>query len=289
MAQTVLDTASAGLYSLLITLSWGDSSVARYCRYDSDLTDGSNTFTACPRLKFQPQPQQGSSGDDPWDFWLEKSLAPMNTLARPYPHSPVSVLIQEMVPGNASTLRTLFKGRITRYSVNPDGKVLMVKCRASGPKSLFKLPLGFPATTTCGWIFGDDNCKYDVASVTKLGEITNLNQGGKSTRILTDLTDSPVGVLANERWRRGYVKYDGLSLMIRKSHQNGIFDLAQVPPPEWESTGSNTISFVPGCDKRLTTCRNVWQNESEFGGIGIAIPNRNPILEDPDNDDQEIV
>lgn len=288
MAQTALDTSSASLYTILFHFTWGDSHVARYARYDSSVTVAGNVYLPDPTIVVKAQSQQGTVKDDPWDIWMSRLLEPMNTYARVFPHAPVKITISEIVPGNDATLRTLFRGQLTGFVLNPDGKPDRVKCRVLSAKSLYRLPLGLPATTTCGWIFGDQQCQKDVPAITLTGEITNLSQSGKATWIASDLTDSPSGVLDNDRWRRGYILYDGLTLMIRKSFVNGVFALVDQPPPEWLNTGSGTMAFVPGCDGLLGTCRNTHDNEQFFGGVGIAIPNRNPIIGEPDNDDQTL-
>jgi len=88
---------------------------------------------------------------------------------------------------------------------------------------------------------------------------------------------SPAAELPNGKYRRGYIEVDGLRLLIKRSRENLIFDLFDLPPIWWPG---QACILHPGCDKRIKTCRQEWDNGGRFMGLGIKLPKRNPSFEE---------
>lgn len=267
--------------TVLVRFTWGSNTVY-LCRYTEDLTFGTVTYTATPSLQVTMQRLQGGLEDDEVEISARGSISPFSTLARPFRHARVNVTVYEAVPGEEDTFREVYYGHVTKATQNPQGKYAVVLLRVSGIRARLSPPegsppgLGFPALSTCVWRFGDKNCKVDAESLALTGkEITELGTDNYMTRITVDLGVDPA---PNSEFNRGYVEVDGLSIMIRQSLEDGRFDLASPPPPEWD--GVTTAIIRPGCDKQKTTCSGTWDNLSEFGGCGIVMPAYNPVYED---------
>lgn len=276
MTQTDLDKKAANPFVVLVTLSYGETPTERrYVRHSTDVTLGSDTFTAAPTLAVTLKEQHGGTDDDGAEVTIDAGLAPFDNLSSGEPHARVAVKIEEADPDDAGTRRELFYGWIRTVRVAPSGRSRLATATVEGIKSRLKVAMGVPATTTCAWRFGDARCGVDVAAQREVGTVTALETNGERNRLTVDFGTSTPD-LSNSRWRRGYLEVDGLRLMIRKSFNDGRFDLVRIPPARWLNA---EVTATPGCDKTISTCRSVWDNEEHFGGLGYAMPARNPIFE----------
>lgn len=287
MPLPVLDTSSATMYVPLVTFKWGASSEARYCRATSNISIGNNVWIAEPRLEWVFDSALGSGTEDsPLTLKMPMSLPPMLTAALPFKHSKVEVILEELatssLPGNVvvSDLESkteLFTGRMRGITTRTSGEDGMVNCKVVGRKADIKGTLGITAMTGCAWQFGDSNsspCGKSLAPIRLSGTITGYRQNNIDNRILVTLAGSPD--LANIRWSKGYVEFDGLKIIIRRSIDDGThrFDLREMPPPSWNGAA---VTLTPGCGKSLENCQ-YWNNESRFAGFGRNMPLRNPIF-----------
>lgn len=277
MGQTALEQSSGAPYSVLVTLRWGVSNVARYCRWVSDLVVGGETFINVPSLKvFMDQPQTGGLDDAPIEVQIRSGLAPFNTLVQLYPHAKVSVVVEEIQPGDDSTLREMFTGQVVRASNRTIGGIGVARCKVAGVKSRLRGRLGLQALSDCGvGYFGDSLCQFDLAAATITGTVTAVGVGGIANRVEITIGSPPS--MSNPRWNRGYLEIDGLRISIRRSFDDTVFtfDLREVPPPDWLG---ETVTLVPGCDRSIETCR-VHGREESFLGIATDCPDHNPLFE----------
>lgn len=276
---TNLEQSTAKPLTVLVRFQWGSNTIY-YCRWTSNLTFGANIYTALPSLSVSLPRLQGGLEDDEVEISARRTLPPFNTLARPFLHARTNVTIYEAVPGEESTFREVYYGHVTKATRNPQGKREVVKLRISGIRARLSPPegsppgLGFPALSTCPWRFGDKNCKVDVDALELTKDITELDTDGYASRLTIDLDGDSA---PNAEFNRGYITVDGLSLMIRQSLEDGRFDLASAPPPEWD--GASAV-IRPGCDKDYNGGCATWDNQTEFGGCGIRMPDYNPVYED---------
>ena len=257
-----IDTAAVKHVAPLVIFAWGDASVARYIRWEEDVTANSVTFTAAPELDLSCDKQHGGVKDSPWSVSL-KPRSPLVNMVRIWPHAPVRVTIGEVDPFDVTTYRELFYGTITRTKK----KRGLVTADVVGHKANFTFPLGVIVDVTCSHIFGGPGCGVDVAAEQETGTIDAI--AGNIVTI------NDVANLDSTRWHRGDARLDGLSIMIMSSTATTL-KLSRPPPPEWNGAA---VLLTPGCDKSLNICRGIWQNESRFLGLGIALPNFHPLID----------
>lgn len=275
MSETSLDQLSNSLYSVLITMTWGDPGsphVARFCKWTEDLIVNGLTYKAEPSLHITENEQQGGTDDAPLDITARYRFEPFLTMARMEIMAKVKVLIAFVAVGDDSTYHEWFYGTISLTTVSPQGQSGLITCRVAGIKARLVTLLGIPITTTCASAhLGDAMCKFDVASRVRTGIITAIDPFFADL-IRTDLS----GGLGNLNWKFGYVEIDGLRINIRASLEEGSFQLRENPPVAW--VGQSAV-FTPGCDRQILTCRTIYNNEVNFSGAGFAMPNFNPIFQ----------
>lgn len=273
MTQTNLEILPASPYSTLVTLTWGDGHIARYCRWTSDITINGDVFIHEPSLKvFYDTPFGGGTSDSPVDVQIRTSKPPFNTLSLPFKHAKVDVLIEEVVPGDDTTRQALFGGRVGKVRVNPDGNRNLTRARILGVKARLKASCGMQALPQCVWIFGKKPCEFSLLGNTVAGTISELNTGGVPNRLKVTIP-SPAD-MQNDRWARGFFLVDGLYITIRKSYNDSQwrFELREIPPPDWLNAA---VVLYPGCKKTLAVC-TLHGQVNRFMGVGIAMPDRNP-------------
>lgn len=278
MAESTILTSPAQRRAILVTLRWGMNNEVRYAKYTEDISlpgplEGViELFTAEPTLEMSLDGGlHGGTDATTLNIQMRNSVPPFTTLCRPYPHAPVSVLVEEYSP-DEDVRASLFEGDIVKVVDCPRGKRGIAKAVVTNYKARLSIPLGIQATTTCQWSFGDCNCGKDVPMST--GTITALNDSNEINWIKVTFDTPPT--LSSELWKCGFVEVDGCRLLIRQFQEtNSVFELDQVPPPEWEGQAAY---FVRGCSKTIACCR-LWNNEIQFGGFGFAMPPRNPVFE----------
>ena len=275
-ALTTLETAAARPLTVLVTFSYGPSTT-RYCRWTSDLVYNGDTYTAAPSMEVRLDRVQGGLDDDPLYILARSDIAPLNTLARPFRHSRVTVRVAEAVPGEDGTYHEIWFGRVAEVTRNPDKRIGLVRLKIAGirarlnPADGLSPGLTMRALSTCGWKFGDKNCKVNVPALESAHTITEIRTDGLVNRLTLSGTLPQIAA----RYRRGSVRVNGLTLTIRDSMAGNKINLDNAIPPEWLSA---TCALRPGCQKTLDACRTTWTNESEFGGFGYSMPDYNPLF-----------
>lgn len=279
--QTDLETLPASPYATLVTLTWGEENEARYCRWTQDLDVGGEIFVSAPEMSCVfDKALSGGTEDCPLSITIRTDRTPFDKLCLSFPHARVTVLVQEIDPSDESTLRDIFYGTLDEVTLKPRSSDLCEN-RCVTPKSRFQRTISLQALTTCAWVFGDQNsspCGIALDDIKETTTLTDLNIDGAPNRVRLEFSGTPD--LTALRWKRGFLECDGLRIKVRKladaeDATHATFDLAQIPPTEWED---NTIVACPGCDGQLETCR-YWNNESQFMGFGAKMPNYNPIWE----------
>lgn len=284
MTQNAQHTEAATPYTILVTFEWGDAHIARYTRWNKDISaDG--TFLSLPSLdaRFETALQAGTK-DAEVRITMPVGSEPANTLTRPFKHARVKVKIEEIVPGDATSRRVLFYGFVKKAKATSSRTGRMARLTVCGLKA--RLPvmrIGMQALSTCVHVFGDELCGFDLAANTLTGTVTELNRDNVPNRIRVSFGGSPT--LTNDRFARGFVEFDGLRLGIRQLVSPlgaaASFDLRHIPPPEWNGA---TVKVAPGCLKIIEACRDPFRNrESQFLAPGIAMPSYNPAFSDNPN------
>jgi hypothetical protein len=280
MTQTPLETSSGALYALLVTLTWSNApttgtttTVKRYTNWTSPITD-TDTFESAPDMEVDLGENHGGTQDKPGRLTVSKEHSPFDVLRSGLVHPRVEILVEQVDPSNASnTRRTIFSGHLGKVQANPGGRAGLVRVQLNGAKAeLANIRLGVPATRTCQWIFGDSTtCGYDKEATKLSGEVLSIGSPERTSVTL----DVGSGTSPNTHFKRGTIKVGGMSLTIRQSYDNGTFDLFRVPP-DW-IVGLD-VEVFEGCDKQYSTCQQ-FGRQSRFMGLGIRIPDRQPLLE----------
>ena len=280
MTQSILHTASQAPHAMLLTLLSG-SLTYRYCRWDSDLTVSGNLFTSMPSLTYDADALGGGTDEEKFSITMDTEAAPVPALLTPYIHAPVTAIIQEVSPGDDTSIRNVFKGTFGNVKQNPSGNGNIAGIEVLGLKRrLQEAVVGLPALTTCANGLGDFRCQKDIASDILTGTVQSV-RSKFDNHIEISITGSPS--MQNARWRRGFVEIDGARSVIRQvlsagTNPNPIVELMlrELPPDTWVGL---TITLTPGCDGNLSTCRTVWDNEAHFLALGFSMPTRNPVFE----------
>jgi hypothetical protein len=282
VTQNALDKDSASQYTILIQFTWGDSNVARYAQWNSDVAiSGLGTFISEPTLEADVGLQHGGIEDKPSSVKISSAVEPIAEIVRGFAHAPVNVVVWQVDPFDpGTTLRELIRGDIGRVKKNPGGVAAIVKFTVVDIKSKLDTQIGLYTTPTCQWIFGDPlTCQYALAANTKACNITGYQTSARNEITVGGFSGGAPD-LTNLRWARGYIDVDGLRIMIREVIDNGDgtadIKLGRIPPPSWD--GATSVSMVPGCNKQLSTCRDIHDNEANFLAPGISIPAYNPVL-----------
>lgn len=272
-----LHQSSATPYAPMLTFSWGVENVARYIRWTENVTLDGQEFVSAPELGVVfDKPLNAGVDDSPLTITIKGNRQPADTLALPYHHAPVRVIIEEVDPLRPDTRREVFFGKVSSCESSLRSNTLFCKLTVEGIKARLTHLLGLQALSTCIWPFGDENnspCKVTLADKRVTGTIDARYVDGNPVRILAAFSEDYPDY-DNFRWAGGYVSVDGNKIKIRESRGSGVFDLRSAIPPSW--VGEEAI-FTPGCDKTVAACR-YWENEHRFMGFGIGMPGANPVF-----------
>jgi hypothetical protein len=268
----LIDSAATRHLVPIVTLRWGNPiTEISYIRWDVDFLDK----IAAPELDVSDWKQDGTTKDTPITFVIGRDRAPIGAMTRPWPHAPVECIIAEGDPVR-NEVRTVYRGTIAKTIRNSDGFRKLVKVQVNGIRERFAIPLGILVDSKCPWTFADapspSNCAIDPAPLRQNVSIDVMEKnvitisGGDSLLSIKDYLSF------------GSLTFDGLSIFIQSHDGAGHLVLGKIPPPEWQSA---VAIAMPGCDKRIDTCRKKWSNEARFGGVGLAIPAYHPQIESP--------
>lgn len=276
--QTSLERNAASQYAILVTMKWGDSpTIVRYCRYNHSIQLGLFTYLAVSELDVTLGENHGGTKAVKSSIILPTKYPPCTRKVTGYPHAEIEITIEQIDPTNISTRRLLFFGWVGETTENPNGKKGMTKFDLDSIKAkIAELQLSVPALSTCINLFGGPYCQAAAQSWERTGTVTTIS----NTTITIDFggaVSDPVAELPNERFRRGDIYLDGLSLLIKRSLQDGSFELFEPVPPWWLG---QSVKVSPGCDGRLDSCR-IWGREESFNGLAILTVGRNPVFGEP--------
>ncbi len=152
----------------------------------------------------------------------------------------------------------LFAGRISDLDCSRTG--IDMKCRSHLELLNIQMPrrLWQPS---CTHVFGDAMCQFDRASLQ--ASFASL-PGSVETQILSAVNPTPAGLYvqgtitgltgANAGYSRTIAQMSNGAVTVR---------LAFLSPP---ATGDQ-FQLLPGCDRTLPTCTNVFNNAVHFGGM----------------------
>jgi len=250
----------------LVEFKYGDPDDPVYARYTDDVKDTpavNAVFSSAPEMDVKLPPSNGV-------FKEKELLVTLKTddfaemISSGEPVSQVWVRVWEMVTGE--TTRLVWRGKATRAVRNYQGKRNHTLVEAFNTKSSLDVALGVMATHTCHHIFTKRGCR--VVAPPEIGSI--------ATVVDNVITIGGLAAHVNKYWHRGYIWREGIQVGIREWISGTSFTLSRRPPSSWVN---EQVTVYPGCDRTIEICRTVWNNEQNFGGIGYAMVNRNPLYE----------
>lgn len=263
--MSVTDPSSRLVYLITFTTNMEVETKYRYTSHDRALDLDGDIFLST-YIQMELQKQTGLMEDEPIEF-IVPTIQPLVDFVNKGSHAPVHVLVEMVDPDDlANTREEVWQGRMIRLLLNPDGQKDHFQVQVCGPKfHVEDRPLGIACTPNCAWRFGDKSCLYDVESVTIDVECTQVDGFRIETTIISTYD-------ANY-FARGYIFLGEHRILITESTGSQL-TLSKNAPVDWVG---KTLRLAPGCDKSFATCRNKWNNERQFGGLGLAIPAENPL------------
>lgn len=271
---------------LLVEFRHG-SNAATPVRY-TNLEQNFGGYTSTPTMEVDLPDNTGMFGEKeariilPLDAFTDR-------LSDGRPHSPIYVRIEEQIrglqAGEAGTNLVHFRGQVERGIRNYQRRAGRVAILALPAKSRLDVPLGLQANHHDeARIFGP------MSGLTQLthdqtGQIATIV--GKTVTISTpngNVTAPTAPGGTNDRfWERGWLEKDGLRIQVHiwSITDPTTFVLREKPPADWLLAGGSSILFVPGAHGTIEDARDVWDDEEHFLGFGYAVPDWNPLIENP--------
>lgn len=283
MSQEIQHTSSSSAFAILFTFEWGDSNVVRYCRWTDDITVDMETFSSLPSIDFSMR--RGLSGGTETsevEISAPSNSAPFSSMILPFKMADVFVTIEEMSPGSSASRRTLFYGKAYSVSSRSNSRTRKASVVFKEIKEIFKkAQVGIQCLSTCNRVFGDPGCGKDVVAERLTLTVTQVGVSGVPNRISGTISGSPV--ITNDRYKRGNITFDGLSLSIRAVISPGtnpnptiVLDLFDIPTP---SLVGEDVDLNIGCVKTYAAC-TFWGRQVSFLGLGVAMTGYNPGVSD---------
>jgi len=269
------DSNAAELRTVAI-LTWGDPvATARYVGDVQDVTlvDGGEgrAFAAAPEMAWDNPVLDAVLGDNPAKLAIGRARLPAATLARHgLRHAPIVARVGRCDPTNSNSLEILARRDVIGFE---EGEAPgCVKLLLASPKRRIAGAVSLPVSGECPFRFGGRGCGYavplDTATVDSIdGNAVTFSGLGRGSVAVAGGDASPW-------YYRGAVTVDGLT--IGEDGGADTLRLAAEPPPEWEGKAATVRA---GCDKSREDCRDKWANIDRFGGIGIAMEPRHPLID----------
>ena len=280
MVVTSSDKSRAVDYYLVSFVPVGGGTPVYYTDWTVDIqhTDG-NEYVSVPTMAVKLPRNDGlfTEEDVRVDLPLSADTDDFTyrySTTEPWPE--VEVTITEIVKdleGAASTdTKIRFAGLCHVTRRNPEGVKGRVLINCITVKSLMaEASLGFQCTHHCGNRWGDKFCQIDTALHTFTATISSI--------AVAQLAMSGMPGGHNDRYfQRGTVAYQGLTIRIhdwRSATLNTIL-LTEQPPASW---AGKVVIVKAGCGKTIEECREEWNNESQFKGLGFKMPPYDPRFE----------
>jgi uncharacterized phage protein (TIGR02218 family) len=152
----------------------------------------------------------------------------------------------------------LFTGRISDIDCSRTG--ISMKCRSHLELLNIQMPRRL-WQSSCTHVFGDPMCQFDRSS---LQSVFPAGIGSTSTQIATTINPSPSNLYvqgtitglkgANAGCNRTVVNMSGGWVYVK---------LAFLSPVEV----GDEFRLLPGCDRTIATCTNLFNNATHFGGM----------------------
>lgn len=152
----------------------------------------------------------------------------------------------------------LFAGRISDLDCSRTG--IDMKCRSHLELLNIQMPRRL-WQSSCTHVFGDAMCQFDRAS---LAASFACLPGSVETQILSNINSTPAGLYVQGTIIGLTGANAGDSRTIAQMANGAVtVKLAFLSPP----AAGDQFQLLPGCDRTLPTCTNVFNNAVHFGGF----------------------
>jgi len=255
-----------------VELEYADGAQAKhFTDWSTDVDVLEHNFESVPSMEITLAPFTGLPDEEETEIQLPLYLEFAQRIASGDPHSQIRVKIWEVYQLNNKQkhARLVYRGYGVRVFKNRRGKVDAVTLNCANVKNRLNVSLGMPASHHCHWIYGGQGCNATV--IATFGVVSSI--AGFGIVVANDFSGFTARL-----FHRGYIEIEGLRITIRDWLSGPAFELVKQPPLDWIG---KTATVISGCDRTISTCRNTHSNELHFGGIGIAIPLREPTQEIP--------
>lgn len=241
------------------------NTVERYTSYSRNLTFLGQEFTAASIAR------SGKKHDAQFSEIRLSISSPITPAMASYipnqPIEPVGVTIYRSHLDYLAQYDIFFKGVVK--SVSFKDKIATAQCVAADKYLSLKYPI-FIYQSYCNHDIYDSRCAVDALSYRRTAEVVSIS-GGTITFTLTDggaalsigyLTGGKVNFATDIRFITGHPASDEIDLHVPFDSRLGVGD---------------SFYIYPGCDGSPATCKDVYDNLSNFCGMPY-IPNRNPVV-----------
>jgi hypothetical protein len=279
-----IDLSDKETYTL-ISLTW-DGGARYWTDWTSDIQFEGNTYTALPEMEVKLPINDGvfAEQDARIAVPLSADLSDISQrLTSGLPHQDVTLRIVEIIQGiEAGSQRTVnrpFLGTVVRGRRNYQRSRNRIVLQALPIKAqLESVSLGLPCNHQCVHNLGDAGCGVSLAIGS--GNRFNVVVSAIDGKELTISTNASVAAKPDRFFQRGFLQFRSLNLSIFDwtSEDPTKFILRRQAPDFWVG---QTAILIAGCDGSITTCRDRFDNEERFLGLGIKIPAYNPQFESP--------
>lgn len=251
--------------------------------YPIDLGDGLPIAIPEPSLEFEFRERTAGFNEQPTKVTVEASYGLLLSLVsgRAFQKIHAKILRLEIdstsgLVAQSAPVYTMEVGDLIDLEYNTQGKDNHVKFSIRGDKMRMETEAGRLLLPQCDWSFGDPKtCGVDLSALAVAINIVAVS--GRSITV-TEVTPSEVQDKPDYYWPRGFLYVDGLTLTIYDWDGALTFETTQLPPEDWALTVPFSGVVIPGCRKIPFDCRR-FGAEASFGGLGVAIPAHNPVLE----------
>lgn len=199
------------------------------------------------------------------------------------PHAPMFLRVKELnrkvISGDANVPKIVYNGRVVKTIKNFQNKGNRATFLCLPQKSRLQIPLGVPCNHQCAWTLFGGGC----GALLSEHSITTSIDSTDGTEVT--ISDAAVAAQATDDryWKRGYMTKVGSGLRIAIRDYDGsvddtLFYTVRPVPSDWVG-GTDDILLVAGCDKTIEVCRDRFDQEETFLGLGFAIPAYHPNFE----------
>lgn len=255
---------------VLIDLDAGSGEESYITNSPISVVDGINTYTPVPEMEIKPATLTGDFSNSEYRINnLPANLALISGLAINLPYSKVSVVIREFFYDGAGALtgsEYLFRGFVYQCeSRKARGRADLI---LKDNKYYTDTTAGIPCTELCAVsYFGDGICQKTVHSEPHTVSVIS----GYSLTVGESLIDTTAFLFKN-----GYIENGAQRLKIKYHETGTTFQMARPVPASWDGA---LVTVYAGCDRQLSTCRDIHNNEARFLGLGISMVDYNPLYE----------